>query len=149
MQETWVLSLGQEDPLEEEMVTHFNILAWRIPWTEQPGRLQSVESQESDMTWRLNHYQLPSRSTSVTEQRHLHPAGSHSLPWRPDVGLSPGDHRDSSSRALPHPRGCSSPLCVLFLHSLQFSWLFMSPILHYLHSLIQWKMVTFLNYFFI
>ena len=41
MQETWVPSLGQEDPLEEEMATHSCILAWKIPWTEEPGRLQS------------------------------------------------------------------------------------------------------------
>ena len=39
MQETWVLSLGWEDPLEEDMVTHSSILAWRIPWTEEPGGL--------------------------------------------------------------------------------------------------------------
>ena len=39
MQETQVQSLGQEDPLEKEMATHFIILAWRIPWTEEPGRL--------------------------------------------------------------------------------------------------------------
>ena len=39
MQETWVRSLGQEDPLEKEMATHSNILAWRIPWTEEPGGL--------------------------------------------------------------------------------------------------------------
>ena len=45
MQETWVQSLGQEDPLEKEMATHSNILAWRIPWTEEPGRLQSMGSQ--------------------------------------------------------------------------------------------------------
>ena len=38
-QETWVQPLGQDDPLEEEMATHSSILAWRIPWTEQPGRL--------------------------------------------------------------------------------------------------------------
>ena len=44
----WVRSLGQEDPLEKEMATHSNILAWRIPWTEEPGGLQSMESQESD-----------------------------------------------------------------------------------------------------
>ena len=50
MQETRVLSLGQEDPLDEEMTTHSSILAWRIPWTEEPGRLQSMGSQESDMT---------------------------------------------------------------------------------------------------
>ena len=42
MQETWVQSLGQEDPLEKGMATHSSILAWRIPWTEEPGRLQSV-----------------------------------------------------------------------------------------------------------
>ena len=42
MQETWIRSLGQEDPLEEEMPTHSNILAWEIPWTEEPGGLQSM-----------------------------------------------------------------------------------------------------------
>ena len=45
MQETWVRSLGQEDPLEKEMATHSSILAWRIPWTEEPGGLQSMGSQ--------------------------------------------------------------------------------------------------------
>ena len=42
LQETWVSSLGQEDPLEKEMATHSSILAWEIPWIEEPGRLQSV-----------------------------------------------------------------------------------------------------------
>ena len=42
MQETWVQSLGWEDPLEKGMATHASILAWRIPWTEEPGGLQSV-----------------------------------------------------------------------------------------------------------
>ena len=42
MQETWVQSLGWEDPLEEGMATHSSILAWRIPWTEESGRLQSM-----------------------------------------------------------------------------------------------------------
>ena len=42
MQETGVQSLGQEDPLEEEMATHSSILAWRIPWTEEPGGLLSI-----------------------------------------------------------------------------------------------------------
>ena len=42
MRETWVQSLGQEDPLEKEMATHSSILAWKIPWTEEPGRLQSM-----------------------------------------------------------------------------------------------------------
>ena len=40
--ETWVRSLGREDPLEKEMATHSSILAWRIPWTEEPDRLQSL-----------------------------------------------------------------------------------------------------------
>ena len=42
MQETWVRSLGWEDPLEEGMTTHSSILAWEIPWTEDPGRVQSM-----------------------------------------------------------------------------------------------------------
>ena len=50
MQETWIPSLGQEDPLEKEMVTHSSTLAWEIPWTEEPGGLQSTGSQESDVT---------------------------------------------------------------------------------------------------
>jgi len=50
MQETWVWFLGQEDPLEKEMATHFSILAWRIPQAEEPGRLQSMGLQESDRT---------------------------------------------------------------------------------------------------
>ena len=45
MQETWVQFLGQESPLEEEMATRSSILAWRIQWTEEPGRLQSMELQ--------------------------------------------------------------------------------------------------------
>ena len=45
MQETWVRSLGQEDPLEKEMATHSSTLAWKTPWMEECGRLQSMESQ--------------------------------------------------------------------------------------------------------
>ena len=45
VQETWVRSLGWEDPLEKEMATHSSILAWKIPWTEELGRLQSTGSQ--------------------------------------------------------------------------------------------------------
>ena len=55
MQETEVLSLGQEGPLEKEMATHSNILVWRIPWTEEPGALQFMEPQESDTTEQLTH----------------------------------------------------------------------------------------------
>ena len=50
MQETLVRFLVQEDPLEKEMATHSSILAWRIQWTEESGKLQSMGSQESDMT---------------------------------------------------------------------------------------------------
>ena len=50
VQETWVQFLGREDPLEKKMATHSSILAWRIPWTEEPGRLQSMRSHELDMT---------------------------------------------------------------------------------------------------
>ena len=50
VQETWVQSLGQEDPLVEEMTAHSSIPAWEIPWTEEPGRLQSTGSQKS-RTW--------------------------------------------------------------------------------------------------
>ena len=50
MQETWVQSLGQEDPLEKEMATHSSILAWRSPWTEELGGLQSMGCKESDTT---------------------------------------------------------------------------------------------------
>ena len=45
MRETWVQSLGQEDALEKKMATHSSILAWSIPWKEEPGGLQSMESQ--------------------------------------------------------------------------------------------------------
>ena len=51
MQEAWVLSLGQEDPLEKEMTTHSNILAWRIPWTEEPGGLESTGLQRVGHNW--------------------------------------------------------------------------------------------------
>ena len=50
MRETWVQSLGWEDPLEKGMTTHSCILAWRIPWREEPGGLQSMVSKELDTT---------------------------------------------------------------------------------------------------
>ena len=51
LQETWVRSLGWEDPLEKEMATHSSIPAWRIPWREEPGRLQSMGSQRIGHDW--------------------------------------------------------------------------------------------------
>ena len=54
MRETWVPSLGWEDPLEKEMATHSSILAWRFPWTEEPGGLQPMGSQRIGHTERLH-----------------------------------------------------------------------------------------------
>ena len=51
MRETWVQSLGREDLLEKEMATHSSILAWKIPWTEEPGRAQSMGSQRVKHDW--------------------------------------------------------------------------------------------------
>ena len=51
MRDTWVQSLGQEDLLEKEMVTHSSILAWKIPWTKKPGRLQAMGSQRVGHDW--------------------------------------------------------------------------------------------------
>ena len=67
MWETWVRSLGQEDPLEKEMATHTSTIAWKIPWTEEPGRLQFMGSQSqtrlSDFTFTFT--DLGSSSFSV------------------------------------------------------------------------------------
>ena len=54
MQKTWVRSLGQADPLEKEMATHSSILTWRIPWTEEPGKLQFMGSQRVGHEWATN-----------------------------------------------------------------------------------------------
>ena len=51
MQEMQIRSLGQEDPLEQEMATHSNIFAWKIPWTEEPGGLQSMRLQRVGQDW--------------------------------------------------------------------------------------------------
>ena len=62
-QETWVQSLGWEDTLEWEMVTHSSILAWKIPWTEEPGRLKSMRSQRSQ-AWVSNLQQITATASS-------------------------------------------------------------------------------------
>ena len=56
-QETWVRSLGQKDPLEKGMATHSSILASKIPWTEEPGRLESMMSQRVGHKWADTHMQ--------------------------------------------------------------------------------------------
>ena len=64
MQETWVQSQGQEDPLEKEMATHSSILAWRIPQTEEPGGLQSKGSQRVTQDWVTNMNRPPRKPKS-------------------------------------------------------------------------------------
>ena len=94
MRETWVWSLGWEDPLEKEMATHSSILAWKIPWTEEPGGLQSTGSQRVRHDWVTSlwlsfcPWNSPGQNTGVS---------SHSLLQEifPTQGLNP---------VLPHYR---------------------------------------------
>ena len=76
VQETWVQSLGQEVSLEKEMANHSSILAWKIPWTEEPGGLQSMGCKESGTTEQLS---LNAESLSHGLPRHLQP-GCNALP---------------------------------------------------------------------
>ena len=69
MQEIRVWSLGQEDPLEKGMATHSSILAWRIPWTEEPGRLQFMGSQRMGQNWANNTLQKEKKIWKVHENR--------------------------------------------------------------------------------
>ena len=69
MQETQVQSLGQEDPLEKEMATHSSILAWRIPWTGEPGGLQFMGLQRVRHDWATNKLLLLEKTTSVCSLR--------------------------------------------------------------------------------
>ena len=80
MQETRVRTLGREDPLEEEMETHSSILAWKIPWTEEPGRLQSMGLQ------RIRH-------SLVTKQQQQWPDS-----WLPPEKETPENTRKSLIR---------------------------------------------------
>ena len=92
MRETWVLSLGWEDPLEKEMTTHSNTVAWKIPWIEDPGRLQSMWLQRVRHDWATSlssffFHESPPRSTSpdmitlsLLFPSHLTPCGSFLQP---------------------------------------------------------------------
>ena len=62
-QKMQVQSLDQEDPLEKAMATHSSTLVWEIPWTEEPGGLRSIGSEDLDTTWQLNHHQHISTPT--------------------------------------------------------------------------------------
>ena len=66
MQETWAQFLGQEDPLEKEMATHSSILAWKIPWAEEPGGLQSMGSQRVRHHLATKQQQQKSKESDVT-----------------------------------------------------------------------------------
>ena len=70
LQETPVRSLGQEDPLEKGMATHFSILAWRIPWTEDPGELQSMGSQRVRHDWVTNTFAFIHRKKILRRYSH-------------------------------------------------------------------------------
>ena len=65
MQEMWVQSLGQENPLEKEMATHSSILVWEIPWSEEPGELQSMGLQESNTAEQLSKCMMVMRAVVV------------------------------------------------------------------------------------
>ena len=84
MQETWVQSLGWIDPLEKEMATHSSILAWEIPWTEEPGKLTSTRSQSLGHNWgHMQHGRLPQTSLSFLHQSWRPPHASiliHAMP---------------------------------------------------------------------
>ena len=98
MQETQVQSLGQEDPLEKEMATHFSILAWKIPWTEEPDGLQSISSVHFSLSVLSNSLQplgpqhtrppCPSPIPKVT-QTHVHWVGDANRPSHPLSSPSP------------------------------------------------------------
>ena len=72
LQEMQIQSLGWEDPLEKEMATHSTILAWEIPWTEEPGGLQSMGLQRAGHDW-----------ATKQEQQTFMKSMNHSLPWNP------------------------------------------------------------------
>ena len=80
-QETWDQSPRREDPLKKEIATHSSVLAWRIPWTEEPGGLQSMGSQESVTSWWLNPPTTTGKRKSFSSweiRKHLLIFSSHS-----------------------------------------------------------------------
>ena len=69
LQDTWIWSLGREDLLEKEMATHSSILSWKIPWIEEPGRLQSMESQRVGHQWAHTHIRYDTSRLRVTRRK--------------------------------------------------------------------------------
>ena len=81
MQETWLRSLGWEDPLEKEIATHSSILAWKISWTKEPGRLQSMGSQRVGYDWASNtHTPVALKVEWMTKHNKLLPWTASSVP---------------------------------------------------------------------
>ena len=81
MWETQVRSLGQKDPLQKEMATHSSTLAWKIPWMEEPGRLQSMDRKEVDMTEHL-HFTSMVKELPGQCRRHGFDSWVREIPWR-------------------------------------------------------------------
>ena len=93
----WLWSLGQKDPLAKGMATHSSILAWRIPWTEEPGRLQSMGSQRaghdwSDLAW--THARTGGLSAKNITNAHIHPSASQ----KRDKGVSSWEREREKER---------------------------------------------------
>ena len=121
MQETWVPSWDQGDPLEEEMAAHSSIFSWRIPWTEEPGGLYSPWGhKESDTTERLHfhiHFHYSDRACQVVQWVKNPPANSgdvSSVPglgrswrreWQPSSVFLPGEYHGQRSLVGWSPRG--------------------------------------------
>ena len=93
LQETWVQSLGQKDPQEKGMATHCSILAWRIPWAEEPGGLQSMGTQRVGHDWVTKH----SITVSVLDTFHHSLLKTPITSFFPDTPLSPFSWFPSSS----------------------------------------------------
>ena len=88
--ETWVWSLGWEDPLEEGMATHSSILAWRIPWTEEPAGLKSMRSQRVRHDWATRHNTASDASSKESACQILYTGDAEDMGLIPGSGRSPG-----------------------------------------------------------
>ena len=84
VQETWVWSLGQEDPLEKGVATHFSNLAWSIPWTEEPGGVQSMGSQRVGHDWAT--FTHTPAELSSSDRKSIFFEGKENLVWKLQAG---------------------------------------------------------------
>ena len=108
MPETWVLSQGWEDPLKKGMATHSSILAWRIPWTEEPGRLQSMGSQRVRHAWTTFIHVTSLHDGKEHQEENIHHCGKEDSGFLRDVSCECGVC--SQWREMTHsPLCCSTP----------------------------------------